>query len=186
MKTIPSDAIKVFWWIISDVYHYKRNDYHWEEKTFELVMWKTWTIVIPITKNNKVIITQEIQPGLDRYFSLPWWRVGESETPLENAKHELIEETWYSSRNFKFLWIHTWRWRIRYEEHVYVARGCIKTQDQSLDWWENVNIILVSFDEFLNLCREDTFYPSIELKIMMYESLLNKKKYLEFEKMLFW
>lgn len=186
MNIIPEDAKKVFWWVISDVYHYTRKDYDWVEKTFELVKWKTWTVVIATTIEDKIIVTLEKQPWLKPYYSLPWWRVSESESPLNNAKNELIEETWYSSSTFDLLWIHTWWWRIRYEEHVYIARWCSKVGGQDLDWGERIDILEFSYDDFLQICRNETFFPSIELKIMMYESLIDWKKYNNFKKLLFW
>ena len=61
-------------------------------------------IVVPITKNNEIILIRQFRPVLNSYaIELPAGLIDEGEDAISAGKRELIEETSYCSDNFKML-----------------------------------------------------------------------------------
>lgn len=61
-QPIPKHAKRVFKGIIFDVYQWKQKLFDGSFTTFEKIKRKSTVMVLPITKDGKIILTQQEQP----------------------------------------------------------------------------------------------------------------------------
>jgi ADP-ribose pyrophosphatase len=182
--TIPPHARKVFSGIIFDTYHYDITDYNGNTQTFEKLGRNDSTLVLATTADERILINLEEQPGKPQFWTLPGGRVETDEDPLEAAKRELLEETGYTSDNWALLSEVQPFSKIAWTIHTYVVKQAIKTTEPQLDGGEKIDTRLVTLEEFCNLVREPSF-NSYDIKIMVYEALLNPTKMAELKQLLF-
>jgi len=150
MKKIPDNATKVFEGIVFDVYHWQQEMFDGSAATFEAIKKKDTVTVIAVVED-KIIITEEEQPGQEAFLTLPGGRTEQGHSPLEDAKRELLEETGYTSDDWTS-WFISDPWeavKIEWDNHFFIARNCKKTEEQNLDAGEKITVNLVTFEEFL-------------------------------------
>jgi len=181
---IPKEAKKVFSGIIFEVYQWKQKMYDGSYKTFEIVYRGPSVEVLAVVKN-KIIILEEQQPRKPSYLSLSGGRVEKNETPLAAAKRELLDETGYQAKEMSLLQESFGFSKMSYHLSVFLAKDCRKISKPHPDNGEKIKFTLVSFEDFLQLARNKRFSAQVDLKFMMYEALLDKKKKQEFKKKLF-
>ena len=68
--------------------------------------------------------------------------------PLDVARRELLEETGYSSENWTYLGatIENAAKMTNYA-HMFMATGCVKKRKQELDVTENIDVVVIPFEE---------------------------------------
>ncbi len=152
MNQLPNNAKKVFSGVIFDVYQWEQKMYDGTTEMFERLDRPDTVDVLATTKEGKIIIQRQSQPDRDEAFlCLIGGRVEKGEDPLEAAKRETLEETGYTSSEWEFLLSYQPTSKIRWEMFVYIARQCEKTSDQNLDPGERIEVMEVTFDEFIEL-----------------------------------
>jgi ADP-ribose pyrophosphatase len=173
--TLPPTAKRVFKGLIFDVYQYPQEMYDGTTHTFERVV-RTPTVDVIAVVGDRLIAFDQEQPGRAKYPSLVGGHLEDGEEPLACAKRELLEESGYASERWE-LFCESWgQSKMVYHQWVYIARDCRKVAEQSLDNGERITLRLVSFDDFLQLCRIPTFAVPLDLKFAMYEALLEPRK----------
>jgi len=177
---IPKEAKRVFKGILFDTYHWEQEMFDGSFKTFEMLRRKPSVDVI-VEVGGKILILEQEQPAKPPFISPAGGRVDKGETPLEAAKRELLEETGHEAEKFVELAKFDGYYKIKFPETVFVARNCKKVVEKNLDSGEKIKTRLIEFDEFLNLCRNPKFVAPMGLRFMMYEALLDEKKYQEFK-----
>ncbi len=181
---IPKNAKKKFEGILFDVYHYQQKMFDGSFETFERLERKSTVDILPLVGDKIIVIDQE-QPGTNIYPSLVAGRIEKGEKVLDAAERELLEETGYRAENFKIINEYLGSSKIYYHEYLIVAHNCQKVAEQNLDAGEKIKMKLINFDEFLNMCRDKKFAAPPELKIDMYEAILNKNTKEDFKNRIF-
>ncbi len=121
------------------------------------------SIVLPITKDNKVILAIEPRVFTERTvdIGLPAGYIDENEEPSKAALRELKEETGFVPERLEYLGKY-------YQDqgcsgalnHYFIAFNCEKKFDQDLDESELIKYILVDFDK-LDYLLENGYITSL-------------------------
>jgi len=156
-QPIPANAKRVFKGVVFDVYQWEQKGYDGKVKTFEKIKRYDTALIIPITKEGKIILAKQEQPGKKPFIGLVGGRVDEGEKPLEAAKRELLEETGYKAKEWLLFDALQPVSKIEWALYFFIAKGCHKVANQTLDGAEKIDLFLVNFDEFLEVMLHDNF-----------------------------
>ena len=181
---IPKQAKKVFSGVIFNVWQWQQEMFDGSFETFEIIERRAVVDIIA-TVGKKIIVLEQEQPAREKYPALPGGMIDAGESPINSAKRELREETGYNCVKIELLDEDTGKGKQYFHQSIFIARDCIKEGVQHLDKGEKITVKLVSFDEFLQLCRNPRFAAPYKLIFRMYECLLDKKKKEEFRKKIF-
>lgn len=147
---IPNNAKKVFSGVIFDVYQWEQKMFNGSFETFEMLKRKHSIQVLAVTKDKKIIVLKEQHPHLKKsFYGVIGGGQEDKETPLQTAKRELQEETGYTSKNWKLIHIERPSSKIDWPLYTYVAKNSKKTHEPKLDAGEKVEVMKVSFGEFM-------------------------------------
>ncbi len=148
---IPDNAKCVFKGVIFEVWQWEQKMYDGGVEIFERLKRPNTSMIVPIV-GNKILIQTEEQPGhLKRLNTFPCGRSEQGEDSLATAKRELLEETGYTSNDWTLFQEESPVGKIEWTIYTYIAKNCIKTQEQKLDAGEKISTRLIDFEEFLNL-----------------------------------
>lgn len=153
---IPAQAKRVFKGIIFDVYQWEQTLYDGSTDTYEAIK-RADSVQILATRDNRMLIASEEQPGNGRFLGMLGGRVEEGEDALTAAKRELREESGLESDDWEVLRVYEAPGKIEWNVHVFVARGCRVVADQHLDPGERIEVKELSFDEFLETISSPDF-----------------------------
>ena len=168
MSRIPEKAEKVFTGEIFNVYQWPQEMFDGRTRTFEMLNRPDCTAVIPVTSEGKILVSKQKQPNTDYFWGVFGGRMEDGEVPLENAQRELLEESGYSSDDWQEFGhqdpIQKMDWRV----HYFIAKNCVKNDDQNLDGGEIIEVFEVEWEEFVDMCRQDRIRETgIQLKVLM-------------------
>lgn len=165
MGNIPKEAKLAFKGSIFNVYQWEQKMFDGSYQTFEMLDRADTNQIIAVV-GDKIMITKENQPNKLGFYSFPGGRIEEGEDPLEGAKRELIEETGYTCEDWELFKtyepFHKMDWKI----HYYIARNCKKTAEPHLDAGEQIEIKLLSFDEYIEFLMTDEYGGEYVLDIL--------------------
>lgn len=140
-----------------------------KEKAYHYVVF-IWTF----TKEGNLLLTQR-HPC--KSYPYAWEITGGSvvanETPLEGAKRELLEETGISAELDEFIHIGS-----NIDERTQCLAECyaivkeIVEEDLQLQDFETIDAMLVSHEEFLDLCERKKVARPCIMRYQQYETLL--------------
>ncbi len=151
---LPKKAKKVFTGKIFDIYQWPQKMYDGSTATFEMIS-RVDTVQIIATKGNKIIMGNESQPGMKRGLSLLGGRCEKNEPELKAAKRELKEESGLASKDWKLIHRHHPLVKMDWEMFLYVARDCETVAKPTLDSGEKIDLVEVSFEEFVDFFTSD-------------------------------
>jgi len=181
---LPKSAKLKFKGEIFEVWQWKQKMFDGSVEIFEKLKRPNTAQVIPVI-GNKILIQKQKQPDqLKSFISIPGGRCELNEKPLHSAKRELLEETGYVSKNWKLFKKQNPVNKIIWTVYTYIARDCFYKQSPELDSGEKITTWLVSFDEFLMLSEDKTFYES-ELKSYLLRARFDVKFRKKFYGLLF-
>lgn len=122
-----------------------RNDLDQKERDFFVIKSPDWVNIVAYTKDDNVVLIRQFRFGVDDHeLELPGGLIDDGEDPLAAAKRELLEETGYSSDN----------WKLTGESHPnpaiqsntifhFAAFACEKNDDTRFDADESIETILM-------------------------------------------
>lgn len=155
---IPDNATLVFKGKTFDVYQWEQEMFDGKKKVWERLKRNHSVDVIAVTSDEEIYILEEEQPGRSPFFWLVGWSCEEGEEAIETAKRELLEETGLVSNDWELFWKYTRSSKIDCDSHVFIARNCIRKQDQNLDeGWERINFKRLRWVDFLQVVADPKF-----------------------------
>ncbi len=156
---IPADAIKVHDGIIVDVYQREQEMFDGSTRTFEKARRPDSVFCIPVF-GDTICMVKEQQPGMQEFIWLPWWRVDLWLSAEETMKVELSEETGMSVKSLELFRSYEIWGKMVYSRNVFIAKWCSIDHDTHMDQaGEKIELIYVSFDEFLAYSCAEWFEP---------------------------
>jgi ADP-ribose pyrophosphatase len=182
-QPIPSNAKKVFTGKLFDVYQWEQELFNGEKIIFEKLKRPDTVNVIPVMENGSIVISQQEQPGTEPFMGCLGGRIDKGENPLEAARRELLEEAGLQAKEW-ILWdsrqlIDKIDWAI----YTYVAKGCQKVQEQSVESGEKIKIKYISLNEFTKLAEQKDF-RDVEIALKLFQTVHDPLKLEEMKKIL--
>ena len=154
---IPDNAKRVFQGVIYSVYQWDQERFDGSHSTYEMIKRPHSAMVIP-TQGEKIILTKQEQPRTGEYYSLLGGQVDEGEEPLDAAKRELKEEGGLTAENWELYDTFEPMAKFDWNMYLFIARNCKKVAGQNLDAGEKIELMEVSFDEFVQIVQSKEFW----------------------------
>lgn len=175
---IPEEAQCVFTWVRSEVFQWNQDMYDGSIALFERVRFLDGAFVIGIEQDGRILVTRQSQPQRHDFLSLPGWSFAfPEEDPVDCARRELLEETWYTTSEDIIPWIRfDGTVNVMTYTYFYIARNCKKIQEITPDSGEKISVFSVTFDEFLELSSDVGFHHHWNLLPIFYEARLSPEK----------
>src|SRR3989344_9394609 len=123
-QPIPENAKVVFEGVIFDIYQWEQKGYEGKIRIFKNLKRPDTALIIPITKEGKIVIAKQEQPGKRPFIGLVGGRADEGEEPLEAAKRELLEETGYKAKEWSLFHVVQPVSKIQWVIYFFIAKGC--------------------------------------------------------------
>jgi ADP-ribose pyrophosphatase len=171
----PKEAKKVYSGKWLDVFRWQQKLYDGTFATYEMVVRVPAADVIA-TVGEKIIIGMQEQAGQPLFPSIPGGLLEPGEDPEEGGRRELLEESGYACDRLQLARKYDGYNRIVFEKYLFIARDCKKIAEQKLDGGEKIEVKLIDFDTFIQLCRNIKFKIPEGYRMEMYEALLNPAK----------
>lgn len=153
-KLVPKEAECVFKGQIFDVYQWQQKMFDGSFQTFEMLK-RADTVKVIAIKDSKIVICEEQQPNTKVFFDVPSGRHDvESESELEAAKRELLEETGMTFASWKLISIRQSNTKIDWFVYMFLATDFINQGAQMLDAGEKITVHLKSFSETIELAND--------------------------------
>lgn len=175
-QSIPDHAKLVFKGVLFDVYEWEQELFDGTKKIFSKIKRPDTVIVFPVLNDGKILLTKQEQPGKDPFIGATGGRIDEGEDPLSAAKRELLEESGYEAKEFILLDAQHPQSKIDWVVYTFVAKGLTKVSDMNLDAGEKIELMPVTFDEFLHTATTDQNFQEKELLPKFIEANLDQEK----------
>jgi len=151
---VPENATCVFRGKIFDVYQWQQEMFDGSFETFEMLKRQDTVNVLAI-KDEKLVILKQQQPGKAEFYGIPGGRHDDpSETELEAAKRELLEEAGMTFRNWRLIWVLQPFVKMEWFVYLYLATDFVDRVPQKLDSGEKIEVQLMTLREVRNLMEK--------------------------------
>jgi ADP-ribose pyrophosphatase len=172
---IPPQAKRVFQGIVYDTYQWQQEMYDGTFKTFEMLQRRDSVQVIAVTPDKQILVTKQHQPNHPLFLGLAGGGMNAGESPEEAGKRELLEETGYAGSTWELFNTCRLLNRVDWLIYTYVARDCTKVTEPHIDNGEKIEVILMSFEDFLETCLQKEFRDD-DFRSQIYEAKLDVGK----------
>lgn len=118
-----------------------------------------WVVILPVTMDGKVVFVRQFRHGVGQVvLELPGGLIDAEEKPTEAAQRELREETGYEAASVRQVADLLPNPALNNAHcHVVLAEGCRQIHGQSLDPFEQIEIVTYPLDEIPELIRSGQF-----------------------------
>ena len=146
-----------------------------------VVNFPDWVHMVALdSKKNIVLVNQYRHATKGFYLELPGGSTDpeHKEDPQLAAVRELEEETGYTSQKVVSLGYHCPNPALMSNKvHCFLALDCVKTTEQNLDPYEDIEVVIKPFDEMLKLLKKGEIKHSLMAQsLLLAENYLGKKK----------
>lgn len=134
--------------------------------------------VIAITEEEKILLVEQYRKALERtLIEIPAGKLEKGEDPRESAKRELMEETGYTCENLEHITsFYTSPGFTNELVHIYQATGLKQERELQLDEDEFVSVMEVTYDEALNLVKEQKIFDAKTMYAVQYWQMLKQQE----------
>ncbi|MBI4141522.1 NUDIX hydrolase [Candidatus Woesearchaeota archaeon] len=183
MMVLPQEAKCVFKGVIHDIYQWQQKMFDGTDETFEKIK-RPNSVQIIATKNNKILISKEEQPFKGVFYGLFGGRQENGEAPLISAQRELREKTGHESSDWELLKVYDNLEWLESQIYLFVAKNCKKIKEPQFDAGEKIEILELSFDEFITMVKSEQFRSEF-LTLELYRLQESPQMFQEFKKKVF-
>ena len=163
-KTLKSEYIIKRPWLTArrDVVQLPNGEINDE---FYVLEYPDWINVIAITPDDHFVFVRQYRYALDLdSVELCAGVIEPNETPEEGARRELLEETGFGGGEWQeFMSIGQNPSTCNNLTHCFIATGVEKIQDQHLDRTEDIDVVLLSREQVLEMLNSDTLKQALML-----------------------
>lgn len=147
----------VFSGVIFKIWQWQQELYDGNKAIYESLSRNDTVTMLAFTKERKLLITRQIQPGRSEFWSFPGGIIDEGENVLAAAKRELLEETGCVSDNWYFLFAEQFSGKIDWTNFYLVAKNCEVVDKQNLDAGEKITLEFFDFEDLDQLIKTTDF-----------------------------
>jgi len=184
-QPLPAHAQKVFSGIIFDIYQWEQELFDGSKTIFEKAKRKVDSVnVLPITKEKKIVLNKQEQPGEAPFIGALGGRMDTGETPLETAQRELQEEAGIRAKTFQLLHAIHPDIKVDWVCYTFIAKELSFNHGKALDAGEKNELIEVTFDEYLDIVAQDNYRDS-EIALFFLKATRRPEKLRELKQELF-
>ncbi len=180
-QIMPPAAKLVFKGEIFEVYQWDVVDYNGQKWIFEKLKRPDTAMVIPVTKEGKLVIAKQEQPDRAPFVGAICGRMEEGEEPLAAAQRELKEESGLASDNWQLWYAYQPVTKIDWTVYVFIAKNCQKVAEQELDGAEKIELMEINFDKFIEIVSNHQLDSELTVKVL--QSMLDSSKMEELRKL---
>lgn len=163
-KTLKSDYILKRPWLTArrDVVQLPNGEINDE---FYVLEYPDWVNVIAITPDDHFVFVRQYRYALDiDSIELCAGVIEPDETPEDGARRELLEETGYGGGEWQeFMTIGQNPSTCNNLTHCFIAKGVTRLQDQHLDRTEDIDVVLLTREQVLEMLNSDTLKQALML-----------------------
>ena len=150
-KLLPENAERVFSGQIFDVYQWEQEMFDGTTETFEMLK-RADTVKVIAVKDEKIVVLHETQPHHPPFIDIPGGRHDyDSETELQAAQRELLEETGMKFNNWKLLKIDQPHTKMDWFVYFFLATDFESQTKPNLDAGEKIVVELYDFEQIKSL-----------------------------------
>ena len=166
-QPLPSHARKVFEGVIFDIYQWEQEMYDGSIEVFEKAARKKDAVaVFTVMENGNVLLLDQEQPGRESFISAPGGMIEPGETPEEAAHRELREETGCVASDMTLWYALQPQRKTDWVVYMYIATGCRKEHEPTLESGEKIAPREVPFDVFLEeAVRPEFIHEDVKVKV---------------------
>ena len=182
LTTIPDHATIVHQWPIFTIYQWQQKMFDGSYSTFEKAVKPDSVFCLPVVWD-KLLLVKERQPLTQWYIWMIGWSVDSGLTNEQTMRAELLQEWWITVDSLQLYESYPNPWKVQYSQHIYIAKWCAITAPQQLDpWGEEIEVIEMTFDDFVDYMIEDKYntllFKTDIMRMKIHGTLDNFKKLL--------
>ncbi len=138
---------------------------------YYVMEYPTWVTGLAITEDDKIILVRQYRHALGEVcIEVPGGCVDATDKNYEAAiRREFLEETGYKFETAEYLGTTSANPSTNANTlHMFLLKGGKKVQEQKLDANEEIQVLLVSMQEFLQMFTENKFIQSMHVTTIFY------------------
>jgi 8-oxo-dGTP pyrophosphatase MutT (NUDIX family) len=169
-QPIPPRARKVFQGKLFAVFQWEEVLFDGTVATFEKVQRPDTVLVLPVLRDGRILLSQQQQPGREPFISALGGRIEENEPVQAAAARELREEAGLSAQRYDLWYCLHPTIKVDWVVYTLIAKGLDAVGGQVLDSGERIDLLSLSFDQFVDLVTNPAF-----IEVEMIPHLLEAK-----------
>jgi len=148
-----------------------------EEHDFHVIDFPNWVQILPITKEDQVVMVRQYRHGCRQVFlELPGGLMDKNDlSPPQSAMRELLEETGYKAKELVLLVkTHPQPAALNHVGFTYLTKGVTRVTEPTLDAGEDIEVCLIELQRIPEMIRKGEISHGQTVMALSVYFLLNK------------